>query len=92
MGLEHALTSQWLPLPSYLINMLIDATQYGKPIWVTEYGVTASSGGSQDQIKAFQSVFFHLLVIFYHTDISFSTQATAWMETQSYVQRAAWLG
>lgn len=49
-------------------------TRYNKPIWVTEYGVTASSGASQDQVKAFHMA------------------ATAWMETQSFVERAAWLG
>lgn len=48
--------------------------RYNKSVWLTEYGVTASSHPSQAQIK------------------NFHVQATEWLQSQSYVKRAAWLG
>lgn len=48
--------------------------RFNKPIWVTEYGITAASGSNMNAIKKF------------HMD------ATAWMTSVKYVERAAWLG
>ncbi|PWN48129.1 glycoside hydrolase [Violaceomyces palustris] len=48
--------------------------RFGKPIWLTEYGITSASGASQQQIK------------------NFHMEATHWMQTTGYVERAAWLG
>jgi len=47
---------------------------YGMDIWITEVGITSSSGPSQSQVK------------------SFMMNAFTWLDTQSYVKRAAWFG
>jgi hypothetical protein len=48
--------------------------RFGKPIWVTELGITSASKPSQAQVKTFMM------------------NAFAWMDSQQYIERAAWFG
>lgn len=74
--LTHALGryGSWNDLASFKKYVTSAHSRFGKPIWVTEFGITTASHPSQQQVK------------------SFMMNAFTWLDSQSYVERAAWFG